>query len=116
MRKLDERGISLIEVIVSVIMLSTALLSLASAAGLAMRTTARGREDLRSWAAVQRVADSLTARGAGNVASGSGTVQGRALSWTVSGANPERIDLIVDRRRMSDMVIVQDTLVFYLSQ
>ena len=116
MRKLDERGISIVEIIVGMMMLTTALFSLASAAALALRTTIRGREDLQTWAVVQRKADSLVARGAGNVASGSDVVQGRAISWVVSGANPERIDLIVDRKKMMDMSIVKDTLVVYLSQ
>ena len=116
MKKLDERGVSIVEIMVGMMMLTTALFSLASAAGLALRTTIRGREDLQTWAAVQRKADSLMARGAGNNVSGADVVQGRAISWVVSGAAPERIDLIVDRRKMVDRTIVKDTLVLYLSQ
>ncbi len=86
MTKLDERGASLVEIIVGMMMLTTALFSLASAAGLALRTTIRGREDLQTWAVVQRKADSLVARGAGNIASGSDVVQGRVISWVVSGS------------------------------
>ena len=116
MRKLDERGVSVVEIMVGMMMLTTALFSLASAAGLALRTTIRGREDLQTWAAMQRKADSLMARGAGNIVSGADVVQGRAINWVVSGVAPERIDLIVDRRKMVDMTIVKDTLVLYLSQ
>ena len=114
-RAWDERGVSLIEVMVGLVMLTLALLALASAAGLALRTTARAGEDLQLWAAVQWTADSLVSMGAGNVVSGSGVVQGRAVSWTVSGTDPRRIDLVVDRRRMTDLAIVKDTLVLYLS-
>ena len=116
MRKLDERGVSIVEIMVGMMMLTMCLFSLASAAGLALRTTIRGREDLQTWAVVQRKADSLMARGGGNIASGADVVQGRAISWVVSGANPERIDLIVDRKQMMDLSIVKDTIVFYVSQ
>ncbi len=114
-RARDERGASLIEVMVGMVMLASALLALASAAGLALRTTARAGEDVQLWAAVQWTADSLVSMGAGNVADGSGVVQGRTVSWTVSGTDPQRIDLVADRRRMTDLVIVKDTLVLYLT-
>ncbi len=100
---------------VGMVTLTSALLGLASAAGLALRTTARAGEDLQLWVAVQWTADSLVSTGAGNVANGSGVVQGRTVSWTVSGADPQRIDLVVNRRRMTDLVIVKDTLELYLS-
>ncbi len=114
-RARDERGVSLIEVMVGLVMLTSALLALASAAGLALRTTVRAGEDVQLWAAAQWTADSLVSMGAGNVVSGSGVVQGRTVSWTVSGTDPQRIDLVVDRRRMTDLVIVKDTLVLYLT-
>ncbi len=114
-RPRDERGVSLLEVMVGLVMLTTALLALATAAGLALRTTARAGEDLQLWAAAQWTADSLVSMGAGNVVNGSGVVQGRTVSWTVSGTDPQRIDLVVDRRRMTDLVIVKDTLVLYLT-
>ena len=84
-RPRDERGVSLIEVMVGMLMLASGLLALASAAGLALRTTARAGEDVQLWAAVQWTADSLVSMGAGNVVNGSGVVQGRTVSWTVSG-------------------------------
>ena len=91
-RAFNERGVSLIEVMVAMVMLTSALLGLASAAGLALRTTVRGRQDLQLWAAVQWKADSLVALGWGNVTNGSDTFQGYPMSWTVSGTNLERID------------------------
>ncbi len=110
----NERGVSLIEVMIGMVILTTALMSLASSAVLALRTTIRGREDLKVWAAVQRKGDSLVARGAGNITTGSDVVDGRAISWIVSGANPVRVDLVVDGKRMVDLVIVKDTLVLYV--
>ncbi len=116
----NERGVSLVEVIVGIVILTTALMSLAGAAGLAMKTTVRAREDLRVWAAAQRKGDSLMALGAGNIVAGSDVVDGRPISWTAGawtagGLTPQRIDLIVDRAAMMDMSIVQDTIVLYLS-
>ncbi len=111
---------SLIEVMVAMVILTTALMNLAGSAALAVRTTIRGREDLKAWAAVQRKGDSLVARGAGNITAGSDVVDGRPISWTVGawtpgGLNPQRIDLIVDRAAMMDLSIVKDTIVLYLS-
>jgi len=114
-RALNERGVSLIEVMVAMVMLTSALLGLASAAGLALRTTVRGRQDLQLWAAVQWKADSLVALGWGNVTNGSDTFQGYPMSWTVSGTNLERIDLLVDRASLTTGATIRDTLVLYLT-
>ena len=108
----DERGASLIEVMVAMVMLTSALLGLAGAGGLAMRSTIQGRQDLQLWMAVQWTADSLYSVGAGSVTNGSDVVQGRSVSWTVSGANPVRIELLVDRLNRKHET-VQDTVLLY---
>ena len=112
----DERGMSLVELVVGIVILSMVLLGMAGAAGLATRQTVRGRTDLQLWAAVQWKADSLVALGWGNVINGSDVVHGHAMSWIVTGTNPERIDLMVDRMNMTTLTTVQDTVVLYLSQ
>ncbi len=109
----DERGASLIEVMVAMVMLTSALLALSGAAGLALRSTNQGRQDLQLWTAVQWTADSLFAAGAGNVTNGSDVVQGRNVSWMVSGADPLRIELLVDRLDRTAQT-VQDTVLLYL--
>ncbi len=114
-RARDERGVSLIEVMVAMVMLTSAVLGLAAAAGLAVRTTIRGRQDIQLWAAVQWKADSLVSLGWGNVTSGSDTFQGYPMSWTVSGANPERIDLLVDHASLTTGAMIRDTLILYLT-
>ncbi len=111
----DERGMSLIEVMIAMVMLTTAMLGLANAAGLAMRTTIRGRQDMQLWAAVQWKADSLVSLGWGNVTTGSDTFQGYPMSWTVSGTNPERIDLLVDHASLTTGATIRDTLILYLT-
>ena len=111
----DTRGFSVVEVIIGIVMLSVVLMSLAGAAGLSLQTTSRGRADLDLWAAVQTKADSLIGLGWGNVVSGADTVQGYPMSWTVSGTDLERIDLVVDRSSWSGRQAVQDTIVLYFT-
>ena len=114
-RARDERGVSLVEIMVSMVILSSALLGLASAAGLAVRTTIRGRQDIQLWAAVQWKADSLVSLGWGNVTNGSDTFQGYPMSWTVSGTDVERIDLLVDHASLTTGATIRDTLLLYLT-
>ena len=111
----DERGISLVEVTIAMVILTSGLLGLAGATLLALRTTTRGREDMQRWAAVQWKADSLVSLGWGNVTNGSDTLQGYPMSWTVSGTSLERIDLLVDRPNLMTGATIQDTLILYLS-
>ncbi len=113
-RKSNERGASLIEAMVGMVMMTLILLSLGQAMGFAMRMTVRGREDLRLWADVQQKADSLMTVTVASVVSGADTVSGRPISWTVTGSNPVRVDLAADRQRVTDMGTSQYDLVLYL--
>lgn len=113
-RRLDERGVSLVETTVGIVVLMTALVGLLGATGLAARATVQGRRDLLWWSAVQWKGDSLLALGAGNVADGSDVVNGYPVSWAVSGGDPERLDLVIERKMSAGDGTVQDTLVLYL--
>ncbi len=113
-RKSNERGASLIEAMVGMVMMTLILLSLGQAMGFAMQMTVRGREDLRLWADVQQKADSLMTVSVASVVSGSDVVSGRNISWTVTGSNPVRVDLAADRQRVTDMGTSQYDLVLYL--
>ncbi len=115
-RARDERGLSLIEVMVAMTMLTSALLGLASAAGLALRTTIRGRQDMQLWAAVQWKADSLVSLGWGNVTTGSDMVHGYPMTWTVSGTDLKQIELLVDHVSLTTGATIRDTLVLYLAK
>jgi prepilin-type N-terminal cleavage/methylation domain-containing protein len=113
-----ERGMSLIEVMVGLVVMAVGLMSLMPATFLAMRQTARAKDDVTYWADVQQVTDSLIAKGWNNVAAGSTSVRGRAISWTVSasGANAQQITLIAPRYGYTQArILTQDTLVVYLS-
>lgn len=115
-RALNERGVSLVEVIVGMLILASGVMSLASAAGLAMRTTVRGRQDMHLWAAVQWKADSLVSLGWGNVTNGSDTVHGYPMSWTVSGTDLQQIELLTDHASLTTGATMRDTLVLYLAK
>ncbi len=115
-RARDERGVSLVEVIVGMVILASGVMSLAGAAGLAMRTTVRGRQDMQLWAAVQWKADSLVSLGWGNVTYGSDTVHGYPMSWTVSGTDLQQIELLTDHPSLTTGATIRDTLVLYLAK
>lgn len=113
-RLASERGASLVEVVVGLVVLTTALLGLAGTAGLALQQSARSGKDIHLWAALQGTVDSLVAVGAGSVTDGSTLGAGYPMSWVVSGTNPQRIDVYVDRKDFTGRVALQDTLVLYL--
>jgi prepilin-type N-terminal cleavage/methylation domain-containing protein len=117
-RGLNARGVTLVEVMVGLIILAVGLMSLISATFLSMRQTTRARDDVKYWADVQQVLDSLMAKGWNNVTAGSTTVRGRAITWTVSaaGSNPRQVTLIAQRYGYQQMhTLTPDTLVVYLS-
>ncbi len=109
----NERGASLIEAMVGMLLMTLVLLGIGQAMGSAMRATARGGSDLKLWADVQRKADSLTALSGATVISGSDVVGGRSISWTVTGSNPVRVDLTADRQ-LTNRQTVQYSLVLFL--
>jgi prepilin-type N-terminal cleavage/methylation domain-containing protein len=110
----EQGGVTLVEVLIGVIILSVALLGLAAAGGVAARQVYRGRVDMGRLAALQQELESLVAQGYDNVTAGSDTVQGYPMSWTVTGTNPKQITLVVTREDFRRRT-VQDTLVTFLA-
>jgi prepilin-type N-terminal cleavage/methylation domain-containing protein len=115
----EKRGFSLVEILVAVTLLGFAMMSLAGAATLGLSQMGKARQDLHYSADVQQVADSLVSLGWNNVASGSRTIRGRAVSWTVSTVNPnsQKIDLIVTRRGQAQVnVVYSDTVTLFVAK
>jgi prepilin-type N-terminal cleavage/methylation domain-containing protein len=115
----ERRGFSLVEILVAVTLLACAMMSLAGAAALGLSQMGKARQDLGYSADVQQVADSLVGRGWGNVSTGSSTIRGRPVSWTVSTINPnsQRINLIVTRRGHAQTnVIFSDTVTLFVAK
>ena len=107
---------TLIEAMVGLVVMAVGLMSLMPATFLALRQTTRAKDDVQYWADVQQVTDSITAKGWNNVTGGSATVRGRAITWAVTGANPQKITLVAKRYGyMQPRTLTQDTVVFYLS-
>ncbi len=114
-QKLREReGVSLIEVLIGVIILSVALLGLAAAGGVAARQVYMGRVDMGRWAALQQQLETLVSDGYANVTDGSATVQGYPMSWAVTGTDPKQVTLVMTRENFRGET-VEDTVVTYLA-
>lgn len=111
-------GFSLVEVLVGMSLMSVVMMGLAGAATLGLSQMAKARQDLQYSADIQQVADSLVAKGWNNVASGSQSIRGRALTWTVTTLNPksQKVEIIAQRRGLANAsVIYSDTLTLYLA-
>jgi len=124
-----QRGFSLIEVMIGLLMMTCALLGLAAAAAVGLGQTSRSRQDSQYWSDAQRIADSLIMRGFNASTSSSTSVNGRPIKWIVgSGASaPQLIQVVVwrtgyQKKRSQTNVVdsrytsVQDTIVLYLSK
>jgi len=111
-------GFSLVEVIVSVTLLSLVLMGLSGAAALGLSQMGKARQDLQYSADVQQVTDSLIAKGYQSVANGSTTMRGRSVSWTVTTVNPklQKLALIAQRRGLVNTgTMYADTITVYLA-
>ncbi len=114
--KRGEEGVSLVEVLVGIVILSITLLGLAAAGGLAARQLYLGRRDMQLWAAVQQQVEGIVELGFNNVTTGSGNVQGYDMTWTASApvGNLQQVLFTVDRLDVQRN-IVTDTLVIFLT-
>ncbi len=110
----EERGVSLVEILIGVVILAVALVALSAAGGVAARQVYAGRQDMGRWSAMQQQLESLVAPGYDSVSSGSNVVQGYPMTWTVSGTNPKQIMLLMERENYSG-VTVQDTFFTYIA-
>lgn len=111
-------GFSLVEVIVSVTLLSLVLMGLSGAAALGLSQMGKARQDLQYSADVQQVTDSLIAKGYQNVADGSATIRGRGVSWSVTPVNAksQKLAVIAQRRGLVNTnTMYADTITVYLA-
>ena len=116
---MNARGFSLVEALVGIIVLAIGLLSLAGAASLGLTQMTRARQDMQYFADVQQEMDSLVNRGWGKVASGSTTIRGRQMTWTVTTLSPNSqvLRMAVQRRGYQNInKWTSDTLVVYLAK
>jgi len=115
----SREGFSLVEVLVAITLLSVAMMSLAGAAALGLSQLGKARQDLQYAADVQQVTDSLVGKGWNNVSSGSATIRGRPVSWSVSTLSPnsQRVNVLVTRKGQADVNLnYTDTVTVYLAK
>lgn len=115
----NDKGFSLIEVMIAMTLLAVSIMSLAGAATLGLDQMKKAGQDLHYSADLQQVADSLVGRGWNRVSSGAGTIRGRPVAWNVSTVNPnsQKIDIIVQRQGQANVAIVyQDTVTLFLAR
>ena len=114
----NREGFSLVEVIVSVTVLSLVLMGLSGAAALGLSQMGKARQDLQYSADIQQVTDSLIGKGYQNVADGSATIRGRSVSWTVTTVNAksQKLAVIAQRRGLVNTnTMYADTITVYLA-
>jgi prepilin-type N-terminal cleavage/methylation domain-containing protein len=116
---MEKRGFSLVEILVAVTLLGFAMMSLAGAAALGLSQMGKARQDLDYSADVQQVADSLVGLGWNKVTSGSTTIRGRAVNWTVTTLSPnsQKVNVVVTRRGQAQTnVVYADTVTLFLAK
>ena len=112
-RRLNVGGFSLIEAMVALAMIAIITTGTATYILTAAEQGRRARQDLQVWNAAHSQMEALAAQGASAVASGSATVNGLGMTWTVTGSSIKTIELIVQVPRTTG--IRPDTFVTHLS-
>lgn len=95
----DERGISLIEVMVSMLILTIGVLGMSMLLYTSGQQLQRAHRDVQLWSAVHQKMEELSAQGYGSVSAGTDTVHGYPLSWTVTNeSDTDRIVLVAESK------------------
>ena len=110
----SRQGFTLIEVIISVLIMALLVGGLVSSGMVAGNQLRVSQTDMRIWKATNYQMEKLLAQGYANVVSGSDSVQGFSVAWTVTGTNPKKIVLVIDRRTLMGDVR-PDSFVTYLA-
>lgn len=111
----SRQGFTLIEVIISVLIMSLLLGGLVSTGMVAGNQLRVSQTDMRVWKATNYQMEKLLAQGYSTVASGNDTVQGFSVVWTVTGTDPKKILLVIDRTTLTGEVR-PDSFVTYLAE
>jgi len=115
-RRRNSGGFSVIEVLVAITIFSIVVLGVAATGAVSARNLNSGQESTSAATAVQSKVDSLTSLGwaALTAQSGSDSVQGHSVNWTVTGTNPRHVVVVVHRQVLSQAFA--DTIVTYVSK
>ncbi len=106
-------GFSLVELLISVIVISIGVVGFATAVGLMATELWFGRRDTEVSMLVTDQIEELKALGAANVTDGTRMQGEYQLSWTVQGANPTVVRMVATYRG-GDGVQRADTITTYI--
>jgi hypothetical protein len=106
-------GFSVVETIVSLVLLGVGIAGATTAGGAVSRQLGTARGDLGLWAAQQTVGDSLQERGYGGVLAGSRTIGDYVFSWTLDESTPYLQKVIIAAHSTGNFAVA-DTVVLYL--
>ena len=107
-------GFSLVEVLVSVVVLAAGILGLSSVGTATVRELGTARGDLHLWAAMQTVGDSLQQTDYATVSAGSRSIDGYSLSWSVDRSTANLARVTVGGQSTGRRVVVADTAILFL--
>lgn len=113
--EMNRQGFAMIEVIVSAMIMALLLGGLISAGAVAADQLRVSRTNMLVWEASTQQMEKLMAQDYSTVVSGSDTVQGFNVAWTVTGTNPKEIVLVIDRPTLRGQ-IRPDSFVTYLAE
>ena len=113
-KRRDDRGASLIEVLVSVMILSLAVTGLSGAGILAGTQLRVSRSDMRVYKAAQSQMELLTSMDYDSLTNGSAEVDGYPVVWTVEGSGPKKLTMVIEREGIHREAVA-DTFVTYLA-
>ena len=111
----NRQGFTLIEIIMAVLIFSIMMGGLMSAGLVASNQVRVSQTHARVWHAATYQLEKVLAEGYDSLSSGSDTVQGYATAWTVTGTDPKKIVLVIDRPTLLGD-IRPDSFVTYLAE
>ena len=104
-------GMSLIEVIVAMVILVVGVVGVAQYGLVARQQARRGQVAMDVWSVGHLKMEEILAQDFASIASGSDTVRGYPVRWTVTSTDPKRIKLVIERNSLNGQGVVADTLV-----
>lgn len=113
-RARGDDGFTMVEILVANVLLWGALLGLAGAGVLAATQVRQGKENVKTALVAQEAMEALYAEEADDIMSGSDSIQGTYVTWTVTGTTMKKIVLVVEHT-LSNGGIRPDTFVTYLN-
>lgn len=94
---MNKHGFTIIEVIMASLVMAILLGGLISAGTVAATQLRSSQTDMQIWKASTHQMERLMAQDYSTLVSGSDTVEGFNVVWTVTGTDPKEILLVIDR-------------------